>query len=246
MNRPRFITFAAIALMALTATAQEVNKSLEFTPTIHDFGTIEEMGGKVSHRFKVTNIGTEPQSLISAMAGCVCVRGEVPKEPIKPGKSAWVTVTFDPEYRPGHFSKEVVVRSGNNRFNRIWVKGDVNPGKHPVQATCRYDFGSGLFLNFERMSFGHLTPCKPSSQTLAFGNDTDRPMDIKFEIRKNDPNILIAIGRFTAPAPGEVNKVKITVMAYRSFGGQATAQITPIVDGKRLAPLDLRLTCSNE
>lgn len=139
----RLLTTLITLLISIcpTAIAQTLNESVRFDEKIHDFGSIGETDGKVTHRFVFTNTGRDTVTLTRARSGCSCVHAEVSRRPVLPGRTGYVDVTFDPDYRPGHFSKEIVVFSTDNRYNRIWVKGDVTPGIHPLTEKYRYDYG---------------------------------------------------------------------------------------------------------
>ncbi len=88
----------------------------------HGFGTIRENGGPVSCEFKITNTGTAPLVIISATAQCGCTRPSFTTEPIKPGKSGKIRVTYLPKGRPGEFSKNVRVRTNAPKSKKITLR----------------------------------------------------------------------------------------------------------------------------
>lgn len=229
--------FFFLALAVATAVAgQSVNESLQFDEKIHDFGVIEETAGKVTHRFRFTNAGKEPAVLLNARAGCSCVKADVPKQPVKPGESAYVTVTFDPDYRPGHFSKEIVVYSAEKHYNRIWIKGDVKPGKHPLSESYRYDYGQKLLMNYQVMNFGKVKTGTTDAKTLKFANDSDRTLNLDFE--SDTPEVSVTSGCILRPR--SEGSVSVTVAPSKSSAGKSfTARIYPVVNGKRLSPLEV-------
>ena len=61
----------------------------------HNFGNIAEKGGRVSCEFKVVNTGDKPLVFISATAACGCTKPKVPKQPVAPGDTAVVVVSYD-------------------------------------------------------------------------------------------------------------------------------------------------------
>lgn len=120
----------AIALLpaALPALAQE--PAITFDETSYDFGTIAEDGGNVSHEFKFTNTGNAPLVIISAKTSCGCTKPSFPKQPIQPGDSSEITVTYNPDGRPGEFDKSVTVRTnvkGRDRKVALRLLGTVIP-----------------------------------------------------------------------------------------------------------------------
>lgn len=231
--------FMVIMLLVATfsAVAQTLNEDIVFDEKVFDFGKISETGGKVSHRFRFTNTGKTSVTIVRARAGCSCVSAEVPKAPVAPGKSGYITVRFDPDYRPGHFSKEIAVISDGNRYNRIWVKGDVVAGKHPVQETCRYDYGSGLYMDFRRLVFSPVEVGQNGVRLLKYANASDKPVRVEFEVRKADPDYSLSVGAGGVVNPGEIKQVEVMFRPHCAFPGERTVRIVPVVDGKPVEPL---------
>ena len=125
MTRTIFSIF--IALLSLTAFAGNDAK-IVFADPVYDFGNVKENGGIVSHGFVVKNTGKSPLIIKSARASCGCTVPEIPKEPIKPGESAVLKVSYDPKGRPGEFEKNIQVKS-NAKDSRVTskIKGVVIP-----------------------------------------------------------------------------------------------------------------------
>src|SRR3712207_9130929 len=100
---------------------------------VYDFGTIKEQAGKVTHRFLFTNKGRRPIAISNASAWCGCTSAAYTKQPIRPGGQGFVDVTFNPNYRPGKFVKEVVVYlNGGSEYFTLRVRGNVVGYRHPV------------------------------------------------------------------------------------------------------------------
>jgi phage-related tail protein len=101
---------------------QKGEAKIYFAEKSHDFGSISEKGGAVSHEFEFVNNGDAPLAIISATASCGCTRPTFPTEPVKPGKKGVVKVTFLPDGRPGEFNKEVKLRTNAKGQKRISLK----------------------------------------------------------------------------------------------------------------------------
>ncbi len=80
--------------------------TFKFLNTTHDFGKIVD-GEKVSFAFRFTNSGTGDLLIRAANGSCGCTVPEYPKEPIPPGGSGIITVTFNSEGRVGMQNKTV-------------------------------------------------------------------------------------------------------------------------------------------
>ncbi|WP_320814157.1 DUF1573 domain-containing protein [Flavobacterium sp.] len=100
---------------------------IELDKIEHDFGTINE-GDIVETVFIVKNTGDSDLIIADAKGSCGCTVPEPPKEPIAPGQSAPIKVSFNSSGKPGQQNKTVTLttntESGNETFN---IKADVTP-----------------------------------------------------------------------------------------------------------------------
>ena len=96
------------------ASASDEKKSdtklpaFSFKTEAHDFGKINE-GEKVSYSFEFTNSGNADLLITSATGSCGCTVPEYSKDPIPPGKSGIIHVTFDSSGKEGHQNKTVTI-----------------------------------------------------------------------------------------------------------------------------------------
>ena len=96
--------------------------------SVHDFGKIKEADGTVSHTFKVKNDGKTPLVITQVNPSCGCTSREWTKEPIAPGKTGDIKVTYDPEGRPVPFTKTIsVLSNGYTGSYILTIKGEVEP-----------------------------------------------------------------------------------------------------------------------
>lgn len=94
--------------------------------TDHDFGVIKEDNGKVSYEFSLDNIGNKPLVITRVISACGCTTSEYNQEPIYPGKSGKIKITYDPTGRPGPFVKSVAIYSnGKDGSFILKIKGIV-------------------------------------------------------------------------------------------------------------------------
>lgn len=120
-------TLILMSAVALNIMAAGKGAEMTFNEKTHDFSTIKEANGPVTHTFEFTNTGGEPLVIINVNASCGCTRPEYPKEPIMPGKKGKVKVTFNPAGRPGEFSKEVKIRTNGDKRPILRITGTVIP-----------------------------------------------------------------------------------------------------------------------
>ncbi len=118
----------SMLMLAGSLAALAAGPEIKIDQAVHDFGSIKEADGPVTHAFIITNTGDAPLVVISANAACGCTTPIIPREPIKPGESAELKVKYDPKGRPGEFSKSVRVKL-NTKDGRtsLKIKGVVVP-----------------------------------------------------------------------------------------------------------------------
>jgi hypothetical protein len=96
-----------------------------FEETTHNFGDII-YGERVIYGFKFTNIGGSDLVITRVNTSCGCTVGDYPKQPIKPGKTGIIEVTFDSKGRKGIQNKTVTILA-NTQPNKttLRIKGNV-------------------------------------------------------------------------------------------------------------------------
>ncbi len=124
-----FLVISTVLIWA-QGTAQ-----IYFEKTTHDFGIFYEDQPKVTCKFKFTNTGDGPLVIHQAMASCGCTVPKYPKEPIRPGETGEITVTYDGTGKfPGHFRKTVTLRTNaKDEITRLIIEGDMQPASTKVQ-----------------------------------------------------------------------------------------------------------------
>jgi hypothetical protein len=104
---------------------------VKFEEQQHDFGTVRE-GEVVSWEFKFTNTGDTLLIISRVVTPCGCTVAEWPKDPIKPGESGKIKVSFDSKGRPGRFNKTITVLSNSkNKIDSVVISVTVERGAAP-------------------------------------------------------------------------------------------------------------------
>jgi len=105
-------TFALV----FQAQAQEAGAVITFKQNSIDFGDIVQ-GKIVEHTFVLTNSGKQPLIISNVAATCGCTVPSWPKEPVAPGKSAEIKVSFNSSGKVG--KQNSVVRIYSNATEPI-------------------------------------------------------------------------------------------------------------------------------
>lgn len=123
-----FLSFLVIATSSMMAQTKDENKpEMTFEKTEHDFGSFKESDGPVTCVFKFTNTGKGMLVIHQAIATCGCTVPIYPKEPIKPGESGEIKVTYNGKgRRAGEFEKNITIRANTKeQIHRLKVKGSM-------------------------------------------------------------------------------------------------------------------------
>ncbi len=105
----RIISLLLLVFAAITLTSGK-NDLLQFDEKKFDFGSVFATGGKVVHEFRFTNVSDDAVAVLSVSSDCECTKVKYPVEPLAPGESAVIEVTFNPERIDGRFDRNVTVR----------------------------------------------------------------------------------------------------------------------------------------
>lgn len=167
---------AIIGVLTVSATAE-----IDWLEHTHDFGAINEESGPVSCELKFINRGDTPVAVTGASASCGCTTPRYSHESVAPGDTGIVTVTYDPQGRPGRFAKKVKVitadASGQNISSSLMIKGVVVGASNTIRS--RYPVEAGrLRLRNSTIPFGKVKKNRQASAFLEAYNptaDTLRP-----------------------------------------------------------------------
>ena len=108
-------SFFTLALV-YQAQAQTSGAVISFKENSIDFGDITQ-GQQVAHTFVLTNTGKQPLIISNVAATCGCTVPSWPKEPVAPGKSAEIKVSFNSAGKVG--KQNSVVRIYSNASEPI-------------------------------------------------------------------------------------------------------------------------------
>lgn len=178
----KIFTVMASMLMAATMMAQE--PVITFEKTTHDFGKINEADGRVTTVFNFKNEGMTPLVLSNVRASCGCTTPKWNREPIEPGAAGAITVTYNPNGRPGKFSKTITITSNaKEATTRVYIKGEVIP--KPAQPVNRYMAKiEELSVKATDLNLGAVKKGNTITKTIEYANQTNS--DLKVEISQAD------------------------------------------------------------
>jgi hypothetical protein len=128
------LTFLIALLMLITTGSALAGPTISFQTKDHDFGTIKEEDGTATFDFAFTNKGDAPLIILKAIASCGCTTPLYTKEPIAPGASSTIKVTYNTIGRPNTFHKTITVYTNDPDAPNVVliIQGFVTPkGESP-------------------------------------------------------------------------------------------------------------------
>lgn len=158
--------------------AQFTEPSITFDQTSFNFGKINELDGFKTHIFTYTNNGSQPLMIYDITTTCGCTVPEYSKEPIAPGSTGKVKVTFDPLGRPGAFRKNITVKTNARESSVVlYIVGLVSP--KPKTAADDYPIKIGsLRLSTNHLAMRTVFNTQIRVDTVQIFNDSDSALTV--------------------------------------------------------------------
>jgi hypothetical protein len=240
------IVFLFLVICVNPLRSQTLSSTIIFEERVHSFGTILEKNGKVSNVFIFHNKGNTPVTINDIHTDCGCIGRIISKEPVKPGGKGEVTIIFNPDYKSGFFSKEILIYSNNGQdYSHVWVEGTIIPSVHPITDDFPYDFGEGLYLRLKVMAFGYLKHGETKKMELHYANDTNKEMTLKFIVEGNQGGLKFTDPGKIGPKTRGMLTFSYTMPYLRS--DDVSISLYPYVNNKKLTKtLDIRILNANK
>ena len=232
----------AALLLSMAAMAQE--PVMTFDKTTHDFGKINEADGRVTTVFEFKNEGMTPLVLTNVKASCGCTTPKWTREPVEPGQTGQITVTYNPNGRPGRFQKTVTINSNATEATvRLYIKGEVIP--KPVKPTEAYPVEMGpLRLKKTSLNFGAV-PKKEGARTLAieYANTTDSVITVDLLFNAEDHGFIKPLATLKELKKDETGKFQFSLQAEECpLWGPLEVKMYVMINGKRKIHDDYAIT----
>ncbi len=210
----RLATLLTILLLPLALKAVG---NISWLETSHNFGTIAEKDGKVSHNFIFVNTGDEDVVIKDVRSTCGCTATKGPTRPIAPGDTASITATFNPAGRPGEFEMFFTVLTNSRpRRTSLSITGLVIPEESTVSNQYPVTVGS-MRLDTSIIPFGKLTRGDTRIATIEAFNDSNDP--VKFYAEDVPASISLTPDKGIIPPKSRYTiKVKINTDKTRKYG----------------------------
>ena len=127
----KYLLITLMLVCAFTYANAQKQADIKFDKTTMDLGKFPESNPVQKCTFTFTNTGTAPLIINQAIASCGCTVPEYTKEPVAPGKTGTINVTYNGKGKfPGFFKKTITIRTnGKTEMTRLYISGEMEEGK---------------------------------------------------------------------------------------------------------------------
>lgn len=132
MKKISFILLAMVLSIGLISAQQDKqqNGDAKFATLVHDFGKVAEEVGSVSCEFQFTNTGKKPLIIQDIRTSCGCTTPSYTKDPVLPGKTGTIKISYSTIGRIGSFDKKITIFTNEpDNVYTLTIKGEVLPRK---------------------------------------------------------------------------------------------------------------------
>lgn len=206
---------------ALTLVSFAQKAVITFETRTYEFGKIAEEDGNATYVFKFSNTGNAPLVVNRVQASCGCTTPTWTKEPIEPGKSGSVTVTYNPVGRPGMFTKTITVYSNASEEQIVLIiKGEVIPKAQTGSAAFPVTMGD-LRLKSKVVQVNNVEKGKSMNRVIEIQNTGKA--DLKPVLENLPPYLSVSVQPETLK-PNQTGSITFT------FNSKNTNQWGPVTD----------------
>lgn len=215
---------------SLASHAQEkIGNALEMDKMVHNFGDILVGSGPVSCTFTVKNVGDKPAVIYNVTTTCGCTDVEWTREPLMPGKTGKISVTYSNDEGAYPFDKSLTVYFSDIKKPVILkIRGVSVAKKKPLAEAYPVHFGP-IGLKEKEFKCGNLEQGGQKSEAVMVANISDKP--VKVDFIKVSPHLSVRVSPNPIPAQSTA-EMSFTVTASRDIWGKNYYWATPSVDGK--------------
>lgn len=224
------ICLTTFILSGLASDAQvKLSESLEVDKTVHNFGDIIHKSGPVSCSFTLKNTGEKPVVIYNVVTTCGCTDVDWTKEPIRPGQSGKISVTYSNDEGAYPFDKTLTTYiSEINKPVLLKIRGVSIEEKKPLKEMYPASFGP-LAMKETYIKCGNLEQGGQKSEAVKVANTSEKSINVTFT--DVDRNLSISVSPNPIPANSTAD-MSFTVSADRKVWGKNTYHATPVINGQ--------------
>jgi hypothetical protein len=243
-----FTLLSLFVAFAMNVGAQEIDHSIKFEETTHDFGIVE-LNAPTETVFRFKNTSKDTLRLTNVKAGCGCTTPKWTQEVIEPNQTGEISVTYNSS-RAGVFNKSVSVNYSDRPEPVIlYIKGDVKGDESQIAtdvksapiSTTNYSIPRGA-LSFEKMIENVKSLSSEEVQSVEFRFKNTSGQDVQFLNNQTeaDPGLSVVFKDLVVK-PGQETTLKVNLDGKRlkadntpdGFFSKRVTVVTNEADGKK-------------
>ena len=207
---------------------EKISESLEIDKTVYNFGDILLDSGPVSCSFTLTNKGSKPAVIYNVSSSCGCTNVTWTKEPLMPGKTGVISVTYSNDEGAYPFDKSLTMYVSDVKKPVILkVRGVSVAKKKPLADSYPVHFGA-FGLKDKEFKCGNLEQGGKKNNAVMVANISDSPLTVNFT--GVSPGLDIKVTPNPIPAQSTA-EMMFCVTANRDIWGKNYYYATPVVNG---------------
>jgi len=233
-----------LTLLVFVTLSLSAQPKITYDKTQHDFGKVREDGGLVSHDFTFKNSGTAALIIQNVQTTCGCTTPEWTKQPINPGETGFIKVSYDVKGRPGPIDKSItVITNTSPARSTLKIVGEVIPSDRSPSEEFRHQAGE-IRLSEKHLSFNRVYSHEKPAMVIGAYNPGTNPVKISFI---NLPSYIKAEVSPATIKQGERANIRVTYDASRkNEWGSVNDQISLILNDKKAIEHKLTVTATIE
>jgi hypothetical protein len=158
----------------------------------YDFGVFHEEDGVQIGKARFVNVGAETLTVRKVTTSCGCTAADYSDGAILPGDTACISFRYNPEDRPGSFSKKVKVYLNDDKDpDLITIKGTVIGAESSLRKQYSL-IGEKMALAKDTLDLGKVELGYAGYQTLTGYNRTKLPLKITALCESEQLNVVLS------------------------------------------------------
>ncbi len=219
----------ALSIGSQVRGQEKIGNGLEIDKIVHNFGDIILKSGPVSCEFNVKNTGSKPAVIYNVTSSCGCTDVQWTREPLMPGKTGKISVTYSNDEGAYPFDKNLTVYFSDIKKPVILkVRGVSVEKKKPLAESYPIHFGN-LGMKGVEFKCGNLEQGGQKSDAVMVANISDKPVTVDFE--NVSKNLSLSVSPNPIPAQSTA-EMRFTVTASSEIWGKNYYYASPVLNGK--------------
>ena len=219
--------------VSFCANAQNSASMPVFDTYEHDFGTISEADGPVSHVFHLLNNSDRSVAISRAIPGCSCINADFLSTPVEPGKMTDVVVTYSPSGAVGDTYRTIeIVDTEGRSLGTLSTKANVVPADRSIQERYFYTLADMLYANKTTLPFGYVYQGKMAQKQVFIANASDKAMNLDVQTTKTPELRAVAPYRLEAGRESAIT-ITYTIPDDKNLFRTYSDTVWIIVDGTK-------------